>query len=304
MTSVSRLPSERVVPWLRALSAGVRAIAPHNDFVPMDAVLAHVEALSPSLSADLLAPAEVDPDSGMPSLAWMTRATAEQMLGRRAEPVSDTVHRLDPELAARMEARSRLATHLATHELLPVLRLTGRVRRVDQSTSAFVVFDHIDPAGRWVRTRVELTAPAGTRDLGLVQVEPNARIVVQSGLRDVFARHILTSLPSLHVALQGLTMARVTRVSRASLGPFWYPGGPQVTVMPAAVAKTLVLHALHEVMGDDVARTVTNDPLASVTVATAVGVHRTRLRRLAVFRPGVDAVREWLGSDVLIHPFG
>jgi hypothetical protein len=304
MTSASELPQNRVVPWLRALSAAVRAIAPHNDFVPMDAVLAHIDALSPALSADILAPAQVDPDSGMPSLAWMTRATAEQTLGRSAQPVSDTVRHLDPELATRMDARSRLATHLATHELLPVLRLTGRVRRIDVKTSAFLVFDHIDPAGRWVRTRVELTAPAGTRDLGLVQVDSDARIVVQPGLHDVFARHILTSLPSLLVALQGLTTARVCRVSRASLGPFWYPGGPQVAVMPPAVAKTLVLHALHEVMGDDVAQTLMNDPLAPVCMAPAVGLHRTRLRRLAVFRPGVEAVRDWLGNDVLIHPFG
>ncbi len=304
MTSVSELPSERVVPWLRALSAAVEAIAPHNDFVPMDAVLAHIKALSPALSADLLAPAHVDPDSGMPSLGWMTRATAEQALRRRPQSVSDTVLRLDPELAARMEARSRLASHLATHELLPVLRVSARVRRIDLQTSAFVVFDHIDPGGRWVRTRVELTAPAGTRDLGLVYVDSEARIVVQPGLYDVLARHILTSLPSLLVALQGLTAARVCRVSRASLGPFWYPGGPQVAVMPPAVAKTLVLHALHEVMGDDVARTVTNDPFAPASVTSAVGLHRTRLRRLAVFRPGVDAVHEWLGSEVLIHPFG
>ena len=254
MTSASVLPSERVVPWLRALSAAVQAIAPHNDFVPMDAAVAHIQCLSPSLSADVLAPAQVDPDSGMPSLAWMTRATAEQALGRHAEPVSDTVRRLDPALAARMDARCRLATHLATHELLPVLRLVGRVRRVDRQTSAFLVFDHIDPAGRWVRTRVELSAPAGTRDLGLVQVDAAARIVVQPGLHDVFARHILTSLPSLLVALQGLTTARVCRVSRASLGPFWYPGGPQAVVMPPAVVKTLVLHALHEAMGDDVPR--------------------------------------------------
>lgn len=304
MTSIGVLDDNRVVPWLRALSAAIRAIAPHDDFVPMGDALAHLDALSPALSADLLLPAEVDPDSGMPSLGWMTRATAEQALGRHPKPVSDTVRALDPQLAARMEARSRLATHLASHRLLPVLKLTGRVRRIDTQTTAFVVFDHIDPGGRWVRTRVELTAPAGTHDLGLVQVDSDARIVVQPGLHNVFARHILTSLPSLQVALQGLTTARVTRVSRASLGPFWYPGGPQVQVMPADVSKTLVLHALHEVMGDALTQTVTNDPLATATVAPAVGRHRTRLRRLAVFRPGVQAVRDWLGDDVVIHAFG
>lgn len=304
MMNVSTLEERRVVPWLRALSAAVRAIAPHDDFVPMGAAIAHLDALSPALSADLLSPAEVDPDSGMPSLAWMTRATAEQTLGRRAESVSETVRRLDPALAARMDARSRLATHLSSYTLLPVLRLTGRVRRLDQLTSAFLVFDHIDPAGRWVRTRVELRAPAGTRDLGLVQVDDAARIVVQPGLHDVFSRHILTSLPSLHVALQGLTASTVSRVSRASLGPFWYPQGPQVTVMPQAVRKTLILHALHEVMGEELTRSVDNDPLASTPAPPTSGLHRTRLRRLAVFRSGVGAVRDWLGDGAVIHSFG
>ena len=55
------LEPQRSGPYLRALAAGLRALAPHGDFVPLAECLTLLEVLHPELSGDLLEPARVDP---------------------------------------------------------------------------------------------------------------------------------------------------------------------------------------------------------------------------------------------------
>ena len=74
------LPSERVGPYLRALLAGLEALAPNEDFVPLEEAAAHLRALDPANGGALLLPAEVDDGSGLPSFGWLERARAEQVV--------------------------------------------------------------------------------------------------------------------------------------------------------------------------------------------------------------------------------
>ncbi|MDP7112416.1 MAG: hypothetical protein QGH45_10645 [Myxococcota bacterium] len=78
------LPRERIGPYTRALQAGVDALAPNDDHVPLPRTLAHLQALDPALSGDLLLPGEVDDRSGLPAFVWMERALAEQAVSRGA----------------------------------------------------------------------------------------------------------------------------------------------------------------------------------------------------------------------------
>ena len=297
------LPAERTDAWLRALQAALQAAAPNDDFVPMAAACAHLQALSPAIGGDLLAPSEVS-ESGLPAFAWMTRATAEQALDRAPSEVSEAVRQRDPVLAERMRARSRLATHLRAHTLLPALNVDAHVRRVTERTSAVLTFDHIDPLGHWVRTRVEVDGAKGQADLGLVRVDSASRITVHNGVRDVFARHVSTPILLLRAALADVSLGSISRLSRARIGPFRFPGGPGVDALPEAVQRTLILHFVQEIVGKDIATTQVNDPIDPTPLHPPKGVHAFRQRRLAVFRTGVDAVRDWLGPDVVIHPFG
>ena len=296
------LAPERVGPWVRALGAAVAVAAPNDDFVPVGAASAHLHALDPELSGDVLAPAEIDPCSGMPALAWMTRATAEKALGVRVSEPSGDVQRLDPALAERMRARAALSRHLRDHPLLPTLSVQARVRRAGQRSEGFVVFDHIDPEGCWVRTRVELRGQAYQTDLGLMHVHEGGVATVPDGVHDVFARHVRTPLPSLYATLQDVSGDAVVRASRARIGPYGFPGGPWQHDAPASVQRTLVLHAVHEVIGENIRATRIVDPFDTSPVSGS-GALGQRHRRLAVFRSGVEAVRQWLGDSVGITPF-
>ena len=105
------LPQERVGSYLRALRSGLEALAPNDDFVPLAEALNHLDALAPSVSGEVLSPAEVHDDSGLPALPWLSRVTAEQRVALQGQAETDTsdaeirrAARLDPALGARLRA--------------------------------------------------------------------------------------------------------------------------------------------------------------------------------------------------------
>ena len=162
------LSTERAGPYLRALQAGLQALAPHDDHVSLAAALAHLTALDPALSSDVLAPCEADDRTGMPSFPWMERAVAEQQLARAgdddADPLDeqlDRADRLDPELGSRLRARRGLHRHLRRHELLPVVRLVAVLRRRRPSETYSLSYDRLAPGGLWIRVRCELDGIPG-----------------------------------------------------------------------------------------------------------------------------------------------
>jgi hypothetical protein len=300
---VIALSPERAGPYLRALAAAVHAAAPHEDFVPLDAALAHLRALDPDLSGDLLAPAEVDPRSGLPAFAWMTRAAAEQAVAAEVRADPERLAAAAPHLAARLRARRALAAHLAAAPLLPALALTPRLRRLAGRTEIELRLDHLDPVGRWVRVRALLSAPPGAEDLGLATCV-DGRVQLAPGAADLFARHAGSPLLLLREALAGAAAARVERLSRGRVGPLWFPGLSLPDGVPAALGRGLLLHLVHEVVGADVPADGVADPLDPTPLRGAPpGMRAFRERRLAASAAVLEAARAWAGAGVVVVGF-
>jgi hypothetical protein len=301
------LPRERIGPYTRALRAGVDALAPNDDHVPLPRTVAHLEALDPELSGDLLLPAEVDDRSGLPAFVWMERALAEQAVARGGDPLPDDgelgrAAALDPALAARMRARAALHTHLRAHELLSPSRLVVQALRLDREEAYRASYDCLSPTGVWVRIRTDLHGPHGWAS-GLLAVRDDGSVFADPGLRHLFARHAATPLLAMTSQLGAGTGARVARLSRGALGPFWFPGFPLPDGVPAALGRGLALHLTAEVVGDDVHTSAHRDPLIppdpDERPPAGVGIYRER--RLAVSAGLIGAARAWAadrGCDV------
>ncbi|TNE86572.1 MAG: hypothetical protein EP330_22815 [Deltaproteobacteria bacterium] len=290
------LPRERVGPYVRALSAALTACAPHNDFVPLAEVQAHLGAMDPELSGPLLLPAEVEPRSGMPSFPWMERAIAERALARDADPPSEEevtrALRLDPELGERLGSRRRLQQHLLWRPVLPAMRLDVQLRRLGSTADFAVIYDRIEPLGTWLRVRVEVQAP--TKDAGALKLDANGRIVVDPGLSHLLTRHSAVPLLAMQRTVESACRGRVARLARSRIGPFWFPGVTLPEAVPAALGRGLVLHLQTEVVADDVQTAAHRDPLvATQTEKPRDGQKVFRERRFAAVKPMVEPVHAW-----------
>lgn len=309
------LPLERVGPYVRALRAGLDALAPNEDHVPLAACQAHLHALDPVLSGNLLLPAEVALHSGMPAFTWMERALSEQAIARgRSEQDDPSEHdlrraaSLDAELGRRMRDRKALHQHLREAELLPVTRLGAAVRRLGRSTDFSVRYDRMAPDGRWLRIRVDLRVPAPRRRAGPLAVTEDGHIDLDDRLQHLITRHFATPLLALRAQLADATESQILRLSRAWVGPFWFPGIPLPAGVPAALGSGLLLHLSQEIVGEDVPVGRHLDPwLAPPHEAPPKGQGIFRERRFAG-SPGVLAeVRAWMerqGMRTVTVPLG
>lgn len=314
------IPPQRVGPYLRALRAGLHALALDADFSPLPTLDAHLAALDPAVSGPLLAPASVDPHTGLPDATWMARAVAERAaLIERPPPSPERVARIaahDPELAARLEGRIGLARHLRHHELLPELSVSARVVRRAGPVLERVraVVDRRLPGAGLVRLRVDV-GPTGAPGEVVARVQPDGTAVLQPGVAELLVRHIRTPLLLLNAVLQDVLEAPVLRVSVGFVGPFWFPGGPTDARAPAWAEGALVLHAVRGVVGDTVRTSGCADPFYDVGAQSsqagpspeaAPGTWRDRM--LAVSPPVLDAARAWVaerggsGGVVAIQP--
>lgn len=294
-----QLPSERVGPYVRALQAGLNALAPNDDHVPLVRALAHLEALDPALSGDLLLPAEVDDRTGLPAFVWLERALAEQAVARGGEDSPDAAHvsraaALDPSLAARMRARGALHAHLRARPLLSPSSLHVAALHMDVREAYRASYDCLSATGLWTRVRVDIHGPHGWAQ-GLLILREDGTVFGDPGLLHLFARHAATPLLAMATQLAAGTGARVVRLSRSSIGPFWFPGFPLPDGAPAAFRRGLALHLHSEVVGRDVHTSAHRDPLvpADPSERPPRGSGVFRERRLAV-SPGLrTATRDW-----------
>ena len=304
------LPASRVTGYLRALGLALEALAPNADFVPLAEARATLQLLDPCLGGDLLDPAEVNPRSGMPALAWITRGTGLVRAGTTGgAPTEASVARaraLDPILAERLAARRALHGFAQGIVFLPGSRLRGTVRRRGATTDFLLTFDRITPDALWLRVRVDLTGPAGWESRGPISLADDGTVTLNDGLAHLLGRHLLTPVTALRHQLQDGTGALVSRLSRCALGPFWFPGVPLPTGVPDAIGRALVLHATSEVLGQQVRQSRHDDPLAAPLaepVPDGYGLYRDR--RFAASRGVVDVLDAWsrsLGCRVVVHP--
>jgi len=247
--------------YLAALRAGLEALAPNADFVPLREGLATLSLLDPALSGDLAAPAELDPSSGMPSVGWLLRALGALSSARSVgEAELARALRLDPEVGLRMQARQRVAD-VQEVPVLPTSRLRGAIRRRGVTTDFLLVFDRLTTDSHWLRTRVDLTGPAGWEERGPVCLLPDGSVRLDEGLTHLLGRHLHTPISALCFQIQDGTGALVTRLSRGRIGPFWFPGQGLPEGVPPILSSGLVLHASKEILDRTITRSAQNDPL-------------------------------------------
>jgi len=288
---------------LRLLAACLHTLAPNEDHVPLRPALAHLFALNPQLSGELLAPAEWDAHTGMPAFPWVERAIAEHGLATSSDPTAladraDRVRALDPALAERFAARAKLHVHLRREALLPTSRVTAVVREVRRHTLVTLTHDAVATGGLWVRTRVDLMAREGARDLGPLRLTAALEVQVDPGVAHVLNRHLHTPLPLLREQLLSVVPAAPVRLTRGTIGPFWQPGLALPLGVPAAAASGFTLHAVTETLAVDVKTSSQRDPLSGPLPARPEGYGWFRERRLAASPAAYDPLRTWLSA----HP--
>ena len=285
------LAEARVGPYLRALRSAVEALAPNRDFVPLRAAVGHLRALDPAVSGTMLGPAEVEPSSGMPSYTWLERARAEAA-SAMAPPDADTVRRaeaLDPALGRRMRDRANLHEHYAMHPLLEVSAIAAAARKLDPPEAA-IAYDRVLPDGRWLRVRSIIALDRIESPFSL-DVD---RLTVHPSLQHLLTRHTLTPLLALQDQLEDATGGRVVRLSRGTVGPFWFPGVPLPPDLPPELGQGLLLHLAIEVVGEDVRRDERRDPLLGDNDVARPGQHVFQERRFACNEPQLGVVTRWL----------
>lgn len=307
-----RLPSERVPSYLRALRAGLEALAPNDDFLPLSEVLNHLDALAPALSGHVLVPAEVHDQSGLPALPWLSRVTAEQLVALQGQDQTDTADdeigraaRLDAELAARLRDRRALHRFLRRNMVMPSSRVMTAARRLHPTLDITLTHDHLGADGLWTRIRVDVTGPSGKR-LGPFRAFEDGTATAEDGVLHLLSRHARTPLLGLPAQLTLGFGAAVTRVSRCHIGPFWFPGVRRSPLAPKGLEKGLVVHLSTEVLGRDVRQSRHLDPLVKQDAAPE-GMGLYRQRRLAATGALVRPLQRWgdeLGMDLLITRFG
>ena len=295
-----QLPRERVGPWVRALRAAANALAPDEGWVPLAEILAHLDALDPALSGDLLLPAEVMPATGMPSYGWLSRAVAEAAVARSADAALDPsdaelarVRDLDPALGERMARRRALHRHLRSVALLPTTRLYGAVRRKVPSVDLVLRYDRIAPDGRWQRIAFELRSPPGQLPDGL-GLSGEDRVRVDEALLHLLTRHFATGLLALRAQLEAATGVEVVHLSRGWLGPFWWPGVTLPEGVDPRLGAGVLLHASREQVGAAIRSSRHVDPLHPPPVESvpeALGVFRER--RLACNAALLVPAQQW-----------
>jgi len=307
-----RLPPERIGPYLRALQGGLHALAPSDAWVPLGEALAHLEALDPALSEEVLAPAELEDGTGMPAWAWLERARAEQALacegGPDSDPSEDEIARasgLDPALGRRLQARAALHRFLRGEALLPLTRLQASLRRLGSSADVLLVYDRIAPDGRWLRLSIDLSLPPASL-AGTFRRRDATRLDADPGVQHLLTRHGTTPLLALQQSVGRALGGPVTRLSRGTLGPFWFPGPALPAQAPPCVHQALVLHAALEMVASDIPADVHRDPwLAAPAELAPPGQHVFRERRFAASPGVVEALRAWSeerGAPAIVVP--
>ncbi|MEZ4320446.1 MAG: hypothetical protein R3F61_23400 [Myxococcota bacterium] len=292
-----QLPEARVGPYVRALATGLNQLAPHGDFVPLIPALAHLRALDPSVSGDLLAPAEVHDRTGMPSFTWMQRVISEKKLSEQGgDPSEEDIARamrLDPALARRLAHRRTLRIHLRENGLLPATDLHCELRRMGTSTEVSGAYDRLAPDGRWLRIRFVVEGPGNVTQLGPFRILKNGKLEVDTLLQHLLTRHFATPLMALREQIERHTEGTVIRLSRSWVGPFWFPGIQIPEELPDVLGKGLLVQLATEVVAVDVHHAMHLDPfMDELPEPTPEGQRVFRERRFAASANVIDALQQ------------
>ncbi|MEZ4237652.1 MAG: hypothetical protein R3F59_16195 [Myxococcota bacterium] len=309
------LPPERVGPYVRALSAAIRALAPGEEHVPMSRALGHLGALDPAHGGALLDPPELAGATGMPSYAWLERARSEAELARAdpregpSEVQLARIQELDPALAGRMRDRRELHRYLRGAELLATTQLGGAVRWYGPTESNVgIAYDRIAPDGRWVRIRVDLVVRGGVTEA--MRVDRTGRLQIDDSVRHLFTRHFAVALPALRIQLEQATDSQVVRLARATVGPFWFPGVPLPAGVPEGLGQGLLLHASTDVIDRALPESRALYPLEPLDAGEGAFVDPDawpvfRERRFAAGGRALPAITAWadtLGTRLHVVP--
>ena len=292
--------TERAAPYLRALTTGLEALAPHGDHVPLYEARALLDALAPSLSGEVLAPCRADPVSGMPDFAWLSRALAEQHIASAGDDATDLEDdaidralRLDPELGQRMQARRRLHRFLRRNPILPSSRLIAAVHRRKPTVDITLTWDRLTPTACWQRIRCTARWPTASF-LGPIELTEQDGVAVPEGVVHLFSRHAAVPILGLREQLGAGLGASVFRVSRSTVGPFWFPGIPIHRFAPDALGSGLLLHLATEILAEDVHHSRHLDPLLrDERDRVPAGLGLFRQRRFAASRALLEPLAEW-----------
>lgn len=293
------LSAERAGLYLRALRASLDTLAPHGDYVPLSEATALLEALDPSLSADVLLPARWEPASGMPDFAWISRCVADQHLASQGDDHQDLddasierALRLDVDLGQRMQARRRLHRFLRRNPILPSSRLIAALHRRKPAIDATLTWDRLAADGRWRRLRCMVRWPS-RHFLGPIELDDEG-IHVPEGVVHLFSRHADVPLIGLWEQLAAGLGGRILRLSRGTIGPFWFPGVKLPSSVPEELGSGLLLHLATEILAEDVQDSRHIDPLLyddSGDIDEGLGLYRQR--RFAASPSVLGAVQDW-----------
>jgi len=108
----------------------------------------------------------------------------------------------------------------------------------------------------WVRIVVQLALVDRSQAVAV----RDGRVVVHPGVLHVLTRHAPVPLVALRTLLQRTCVADVVRVSRARVGPFWFPGLVLPAGVPGELGRGLLLHLDQDVIGHDVRTSLHADP--------------------------------------------
>lgn len=290
----------RVGSYVRALHSAVNTLAPDETWVPMRRALNHLHAIDPAVSGNLLAPAELSASTGMPAYTWMARAVAEQELarsldaaGHKSDGELERVSRLDQDLGERMRIRRSLHQHLRGKTLLASTYMDGAVRRLEPQTDTHIRYDRTSPDGRWLRIQFDLRTPKGRAPLGTA-FAGEGRVQVKDSLQHLLTRHFSTPLTALMASLADVTNAQVLTLTRAYLGPFWFPGMTLPVSAPPQLGQGLLLHATREILAtelDGAHHLDAFEPAPEERIPDGYGVFRER--RFSCSQPLLVPVRDW-----------
>jgi hypothetical protein len=298
------LPERRVGPYIRALRAGLRALAPDRDHASFEELDVHLESLDPAISTSLLLPAQVDAMTGLPDISWMDRVRAERAAADEVRPTDPkriaAIRSADPVLARRLTGRVQLLEWLKGRRLAQDFAVEAAVIRRGKDRGAAgrrvrITMDRRLPRAGWTRVRLEVDTPE-RHDGVIVQREAGRVVTLHGGFSDLLARHAFSPLAGLHRILSDVTGQTIHRLSRGVIGPFWFPGGPQPTPGVDWAHGALVLQLGLEVIGREVRTRTHHDPLSQQLFAPDQTVGTYRGRRFAVSPQCVDAARAWCAS--------
>jgi hypothetical protein len=308
VSALISLSPPRAGPYVRALSGALHALGPHEGFPPLADARAHLAAMDPSLSGEIVGPAEVVASSGMPAYGWMQRVNAEARVAAssvaRSEAELLRASRLDPALGSRLRDRESLHQHLRSSTILASSRAEAALVKGGSTIDVRLTYDRIAPDGCWVRMRAVVRMRQGGG--APVVLEHHTAELADDRITHLLARHLATPLPLLNAALERQTGSSVVSLERNSIGPFWFPGASLPAGLPADLASGLLLHATSEELGGDVRGVHQRDPLARGVLPPS-GIRLYRERRFAADRLAEPALRRWLalvGVDCPIHPIG